>query len=224
MGSVWFPSCCTTGTHTPRRVKAATRQGHPASYPGRGARPEGSSAQASLSLFMGGVAERPLRMCSALAAHPSSWRLRCRRGARLATGHLCVPAAAPLRYLKMSTAGLPSPPHPLPHFILSQPLPREARKPCTTPPRGLVQVAKKGKSKERNRKKRERPPPPWRQGRRAKGGGGATLLPGGWTYRTMFLIADGARGPPPPASPCLTLSRAKREPRATLPRGLARGG
>ena len=37
-----------------------------------------------------------------------------------------------------------------------------------------------------------------------RGDGGATLLPGGWTYRTMFLIADRAR-PPPPASPCLTL-------------------
>ena len=44
-------------------MKAATREGHPASYPGGGARPEGSSAQARLSLFMGGVAEWP-RFCA----------------------------------------------------------------------------------------------------------------------------------------------------------------
>ena len=63
-----------------------------------------------------------------------------------------------------------------------------------------MQVAKKGKSKERDRKKRERPlPPAMEAGERREGGkgrGGATLLPGGWTYRTMFLIADRARGPP----------------------------
>ena len=32
LGSVWFPSCSTTGTHAPRRVKAATREGHPAPW------------------------------------------------------------------------------------------------------------------------------------------------------------------------------------------------
>ena len=32
LGSVWFPSCSTTGTHAPRRVKAATHEGHPAPW------------------------------------------------------------------------------------------------------------------------------------------------------------------------------------------------
>ena len=42
----------------------------------------------------------------ALATHSFLWRLRCRRGARLATGRLCVPAAVPLHYCKMSAVGL----------------------------------------------------------------------------------------------------------------------
>ena len=32
VGSVWLPSCCRTGTDAPRRVKAATREGHPAPW------------------------------------------------------------------------------------------------------------------------------------------------------------------------------------------------
>ena len=104
MGSVWLPSYCRTGTDTPRRVKAATREGHPASYPGGGARPEGSSAQARLSPFLWEAC--PSGRAFALATHSFLWRLRCRQGARLATGRLCVPAAVPLHYCKMSAVGL----------------------------------------------------------------------------------------------------------------------
>ena len=32
LGSVWLPSCCGTGTDAPRRVKAATHEGHPAPW------------------------------------------------------------------------------------------------------------------------------------------------------------------------------------------------
>ena len=42
----------------------------------------------------------------ALATDSSLWRLRCRRGARLATRRLCVPAAVPPRYFKMSAVKL----------------------------------------------------------------------------------------------------------------------
>ena len=48
----------------------------------------------------------PSSRAFALATHSSLWRLRCRRGARLATGRLCVPAAVPLHYFKMSAVGL----------------------------------------------------------------------------------------------------------------------
>ena len=45
VGSVWLPSCCRTGTDTPRRVKAATREGHPAPWLAGELDPKGAQSE-----------------------------------------------------------------------------------------------------------------------------------------------------------------------------------
>ena len=45
VGSVWLPSCCRAGTDAPRRVKAATREGHPAPWLAGELDPKGAQSE-----------------------------------------------------------------------------------------------------------------------------------------------------------------------------------